>query len=132
MKLCRVAILKAILATYPSKLASYASCNVRRAGHEFEELYTNHRIGRLYKINRDERGFPLTHYITNCGISRSRNTITHFKQYHRVLRLISNRMSAKHRHKSAVYVRAVRSKKSPFGVLFLLLLFFLLLIIICQ
>ena len=44
-------------------------------------------------INRDERGFPLMQYITNWGISRARNTITHFKHHHRVLRLISNRMS---------------------------------------
>ena len=44
-------------------------------------------------INRDERGFTLTQYITNGGISRARNTITHFKHHHRVLRRISNRMS---------------------------------------
>ena len=44
-------------------------------------------------INRDERGFPLTQYITNGGISSARNTSTHFKHHHRVLRLISNRMS---------------------------------------
>ena len=44
-------------------------------------------------ISRDERGFPLTQYITNGGISHARYTITHFKQHHRVLRLISNRMS---------------------------------------
>ena len=44
-------------------------------------------------ISRDERGFPLTQYITNGGISRARYTITHFKHHHRVLRLTSNRMS---------------------------------------
>ena len=44
-------------------------------------------------INRDERGFPLTQYITNGGISSDRNTFMHFKHHHRVLRLISNRMS---------------------------------------
>ena len=44
-------------------------------------------------ISRDERGFPLTQYITNGRITRARYTITHFKHYHRVLRLISNRMS---------------------------------------
>ena len=43
-------------------------------------------------ISRDERGFPLTQYITNGRISRARYTITHFKCHHRVLRLISNRM----------------------------------------
>ena len=29
-------------------------------------------------ISRDERGFPLTQYITNGRISRARYTITHF------------------------------------------------------
>ena len=50
-------------------------------------------IESVDSINRDERGFPLKQYITNGGISRARNTITHFKHHHRVLRLISNRMS---------------------------------------
>ena len=50
-------------------------------------------IESVDSINRDERGFPLTRYITNGGISHARNTITHFKHHHRVLRLISNRMS---------------------------------------
>ena len=44
-------------------------------------------------ISRDERGFPLTQYILNGRISRARYTITHFKHHHRILRLISNRMS---------------------------------------
>ena len=44
-------------------------------------------------MNRGERGFPLTQYITNGGISRARYAITHFKHHHRVLRRISNRMS---------------------------------------
>ena len=44
-------------------------------------------------ISRDERGLPLTQYITNGGISRARYTITHFKHHRRVLRLISNRIS---------------------------------------
>ena len=43
--------------------------------------------------SRDGRGFPLTQYITNGRISRARYNITHFKHNHRVLRLISNRMS---------------------------------------
>ena len=50
-------------------------------------------IESVDSINRDERGFLLTQYITNWGISRARNPITHFKHHHRVLRLISNRMS---------------------------------------
>ena len=44
-------------------------------------------------ISRDEPDSPLTQYIANAGISRARYTITHFKHHHRVLRLISNRMS---------------------------------------
>ena len=50
-------------------------------------------IESVDSISRDERGFPLTQYITNGGISRARYTITHFKHDHRVLRLISNSMS---------------------------------------
>ena len=50
-------------------------------------------IESVDSISRDERGFPLTQYITNARISRDRYTITHFKHHHRVLRLISNRMS---------------------------------------
>ena len=46
-----------------------------------------------YTVSRDERGFPLTQYITNGQISRGGYTFTHFKHHHRVLRLISNRMS---------------------------------------
>ena len=50
-------------------------------------------IESIDSISRDERGFPLTQYITNGRISRARYTITHFKHHHRVLRLISNKMS---------------------------------------
>ena len=50
-------------------------------------------IELVYSISRDERDVPLTQYITNAGISRARYTTTHFKHHHRVLRLISNRMS---------------------------------------
>ena len=58
-------------------------------------------VARMYRyiiesvdsISGDERGFPLTQYITNGGISRTGYTITHFKHHHRVLRLISNRTS---------------------------------------
>ena len=58
-----------------------------------------HRVGRLYiiesvdSISKDERGFPLTQYITNGRISHGAYTFTHFKHYHRVLRLISYSMS---------------------------------------
>ena len=44
-------------------------------------------------ISRDERDAPLTQYITNAVITRATYTVTHFKHHHRVLWLISNRMS---------------------------------------
>ena len=44
-------------------------------------------------ISKDERGFPLTQYITNRRISRAGYTFTHFKHDHRVLQLISYSMS---------------------------------------
>ena len=50
-------------------------------------------IESVDSISGDERGFPLTQYITNGRISRARYTLTHFKHHHRVLQLISNRMS---------------------------------------
>ena len=56
---------------------------------ELEELI----IESVDSISRDEPDSPLTQYITNAGISHARYTITHFKHHHRVLRLISNRIS---------------------------------------
>ena len=50
-------------------------------------------IESVDSISRDEPDSPLTQYITNAGISSARYTITHFKHHHRVLRLISNRIS---------------------------------------
>ena len=50
-------------------------------------------IESVNSISKDERGFPLTQYITNGRISRTRHTIKHFKHNHCVLWLISNRMS---------------------------------------
>ena len=44
-------------------------------------------------ISRDEPDSPLTQYITNAEISCARYTITLFKHHHRVLQLISNRIS---------------------------------------
>ena len=57
------------------------------------QLVSIYIIESVDSISRDELGFPLTQYITNGGISRAGYTITHFKHHHRVLRLISNRMS---------------------------------------
>ena len=50
-------------------------------------------IESVDSISRDERGCPLAQNITNGRISRARYIITHFKAHHRVVRLISNRMS---------------------------------------
>ena len=55
-------------------------------------VYRYHRVGRLFK-SRDEPDSPLTKYITKAGISRARYTITQFNYHHRVIRLISNRIS---------------------------------------
>ena len=49
-------------------------------------------IESVDSISKDERGFPLTQYITNGRISRGGYTFTHFKHHYRVLRLISYRM----------------------------------------
>ena len=56
-------------------------------------LYDIYSIESVYSISRDEQDAPLTQYITNAGISLARYTNTHFNHHHRVLRLISNRMS---------------------------------------
>ena len=82
-------------------------------------------IVSIDSISRDVPDSPLTQYITNAGISRVRYTITHFKHYHRVLRLISNRISVQRRYIAQVYLRTARSKKSPFGIFFLILLLLL-------
>ena len=50
-------------------------------------------IESVDSISKDERGFPLTQYITNGRISRCGYTFTYFKHHHRVLRLISYSMS---------------------------------------
>ena len=50
-------------------------------------------IESVDSISKDERGFPLTQYITNGRISRGGYTFTHFKHHHRVLGLISYIMS---------------------------------------
>ena len=71
--------------------ASSTQLTKRHKNKSFVDILNYHRVGRL-SISRDERGFPLTQYITNGEISRARYTTTHFK-HHRVLRLISNRMS---------------------------------------
>ena len=60
-----------------------------------ESLYSRFYliIESVDSISKDERGFPLTQYITNGRISRGGYTFTQFKHHHRVLRLISYSMS---------------------------------------
>ena len=50
-------------------------------------------IESVDSISKDERGFPLTQYITNGRISRGGDTFTHFKHHYRVLRLLFYSMS---------------------------------------
>ena len=79
-----------IYSTWKSSFFAAASlllCSFKKC---FFGLYI---IESVDSINRGERGFPLTQYITNGGISRARNTITYFKHHYHVIRLISNRMS---------------------------------------
>ena len=65
--------------------------------YSYSLSHTVHKLWYIIEsvdsLSRDERGFPLMQYITNGGISRAKYTITHFKHHHRVLRLISNRIS---------------------------------------
>ena len=56
-------------------------------------IYIQYIIESVDSISRDEPDSPLTQYITNAGISRARYTIMLFKHHHRVIRLISNRIS---------------------------------------
>ena len=72
-------------------------CNVLRQWktsliltYSMDDIYI---IQSVDSISKDERGFPLTQYITNGRISRGGYTLTRFKHHHRVLRLISNSMS---------------------------------------
>ena len=93
----------------------------------------NYIIELVDSMSRDEPDAPLTQYITNAGISRARYTITYFKYGHRVLWLISNRMSVAITSLRIIiaqfYVRTARSKKKYRDLVFLffLLLLFLLL-----
>ena len=61
--------------------------------HELAGAFLWYIIESVDSISKDERGFPLTQYITNGRISRDGYTFTHFKHHHRVLRLISYSMN---------------------------------------
>ena len=47
--------------------------------HFYCGIQSRYIIESVDSISRDERGFPLTQYITKGGISRARYTITNFK-----------------------------------------------------
>ena len=69
---------------------------VNNTQHTYNAIIINMQnfiIESVDSISKDERGFPLTQYITNGRISRGGYTLTHFKHHHRVLRLISYSMS---------------------------------------
>ena len=65
---------------------------VDHCDHIFNIVTLFYIIESVDSISKDERGFPLTQYITNGRISRGGYTFTHFKHHHRVPRLISYRM----------------------------------------
>ena len=67
-------------------------CQNPRAPFVSKLCKTGDIIESVDSISKDERGFPLTQYITNGRISRGGYTFTHFKHHHRVLPLISYRM----------------------------------------
>ena len=62
-------------------------------GVDVNYLFFKTIIESVDSISKDERGFPLTQYITNGRISHGGYTFTHFKHHHRILRLISYSMS---------------------------------------
>ena len=66
-------------------------------------------IESVDSISRDEPDSPLMQYITNDGISRARYTITLFKYHHRVLRLISNRISV---YITSLYSASLRMRRA--------------------
>ena len=79
---------------YSTCISSFFGSSIPTSLFIFKMFFRSLRIiESVDSISRDERGFPLTQYITNGRISRARYTITHFKHHHCVLRLISNRMS---------------------------------------
>ena len=72
---------------------NYKQTLLKEHSRSFKKIEITRIIQSVDSISKDERGFPLTQYITNGRISRGRYTFTHFKHHHRVLRLISYSMS---------------------------------------
>ena len=77
---------------YVSVMLRNVAVMSRRNVTSMMQIRTPNIIESVDSISKDERGFPLTQYITNGRISRGGYTFTHFKHHHRVLRLISYRM----------------------------------------
>ena len=79
---------------FPHTTYPYSSCiSSFLQQHPYFLFIFKYNIESTDSISKDEPDSPLTQYITNAGISRARYIITHFKHHHRVLRLISNRIS---------------------------------------
>ena len=70
------------------------TCTYMPVLHTTLNFSNNTIIESVDSISRDEPDSPFMQYITNAEISRARYTSTLFKHNHRVLRLISNRISA--------------------------------------
>ena len=103
-----IRVFRAAVNTYVGVYIHVAAKNYEQARHTHTHTRDNHSndnnknysfadahtyiIESVDSISKDERGFPLTQYITNGRISRGGYTFTHFKHHHRVLRLISCRM----------------------------------------
>ena len=77
---------------YSTCIRSFFASSILTSLFIFKCFFGLYIMESVDSISKDERGFPLTQYITNGRISRGGYTFTHFKHYHRVLRLISYRM----------------------------------------
>ena len=82
-----------IIMKYMYSVPILAKTIVAIRNYTYIYIYNYYIIESVDSISKDERGFPLTQYITNGRISRGGYTFTHFKHHHRVLRLISYSMS---------------------------------------
>ena len=74
---------------YSTCISSFFGSSIPTSLFIFKMFFRTLRIRIIESVEMSE----LTQYITNGGISGARYIITHFEHHHRVLRLISNRMS---------------------------------------
>ena len=83
------------VAKFLLRVKAAGSNTIKEAAYNYSATCVSvYIIESVDSISKDERGFPLTQYITNARISRGGYTFTHFKHHHLVLRLISYRMGA--------------------------------------